>query len=197
MAQKIRKNKFENLRLSATGTSYFNPDVGNTEHNLDNVELGLKYANFTFEETGLLIGGGIELGLPTGDDDNGIGSDHVLEVEPFVDFGFKKNQYEIVGILGFGIPTNTNGEDEADWELGWNLSLLYHMTSKLKTLLEFDGESVYGGEEDEFDAINITPGIKFQATDNPNLEMGLGVSFPLSNDKDFHLHTILSLFYHF
>ena len=33
--------------------------------------------------------------------------------------------------------------------------------------------SVYGGEEDEFDAINITPGIKFQPTDNPNLEMGL------------------------
>ena len=113
------------------------------------------------------------------------------------------NGKSIMGVMmlaaskGSTVTIYTNGEDEADWELGWNLSLLYHMTSKLKTLLEFDGESVYGGEEDEFDGINITPGIKFQPTDNPNLEMGLGVSFPLTEDKDFHVQTILSLFYHF
>ena len=32
------------------------------ENNLDNVEVALKYANFTFQDKGVLLGGGIELG---------------------------------------------------------------------------------------------------------------------------------------
>jgi hypothetical protein len=82
------------------------------------VEIGLKYANFAFEDKDLLLGGGLENGLPTGDDDKGIGSDEVSEVEPFLDFGWKGNRTELVGFISFGLPIN-GGDEEVDWELGW------------------------------------------------------------------------------
>lgn len=63
--------------------------------------------------------------------------------------------------------------------------------------MEFDGGHVFGGEEDGFDVVNITPGIKVQPFDDPNLMVGVGVSLPLTDDKEFHAMPIVSVFYHF
>lgn len=177
--------------------TFLDSDEGQSTNRLDNVEVGLKYANFAFAEHGLLLGGGIELVLPTGNEEKGIGSDHVLEVEPFLDFGYKHDRLEIVGFTSFGLPQNENGEDEADLELGWNLSTLYHISPKFQVLLEFDGEHVYGGEEDGVNIVNVTPGIKVSPLDSSNLQIGIGVSVPLTDDKEFHARPILSVFYHF
>lgn len=177
--------------------TFLDPDEGVSTDRLDTVEVGIKYANFTFAEHGLLLGGGIEFGLPTGNEEMGIGSDHVLEIEPFVDFGYKRDRWEIVGFTSFGLPVNENDEDEADLELGWNLSVLYHLKPQLMTLLEFDGEHVFGGEEDGVDIINVTPGVKIQPFDDSSFQVGLGVSLPLTDDKEFHAKAILALFYHF
>ena len=130
---------------------------------LTNITPGLKFAPFKTQalkigagvsvpisddkEFDVRLGGGIEFGLPTGDDSKGIGSDHTLVVEPFLDCGYQLGHLETVGFLSFGIPTNTNSDDEADVELGWNLSLLYHVSARIEVLLEFDGERVFGGEE--------------------------------------------------
>ena len=177
--------------------TFLDPDEEEGTDRLDNVEVGIKYANFTFAEHGLLLGGGIEFGLPTGNEEKGIGSDHVLEVEPFVDFGYQRDRWEIVGFTSFGLPVNENDEDEADLELGWNLSVLYHLTPQIEALLEFDGEHVFGGEEDGIDVVNVTPGFKVQPFDDPNFQVGVGVSLPLTDDKEFHARLILSVFYHF
>jgi len=177
--------------------TFLDPDEGQSMDRLDNAEVGIKYANFAFAEHGLLLGGGIEFALPTGNEDKGIGSDHVLEIEPFLDFGYKYDLLEIVGFTSFGLPQNENGEDEADVEVGWNLSTLYHISPKVQALLEFDGEHVYGGEEDGVNIVNVTPGIKIRPFDSSDLQVGIGVSLPLTDDKEFHARPILSVFYHF
>ena len=50
---------------------------------LGNAEVALKFANYAFEHRGLLFGYGVEFGLPTGSEAAGIGSDHIVEFEPF------------------------------------------------------------------------------------------------------------------
>lgn len=177
--------------------TFLNPDERQSANRLDNAEIGLKYANFTFSEHGLLLGGGINFGLPTGNEEKNIGSDHILAVEPFLDFGYRHDRLEIVGFTSFGLRKNDNGEDEADLELGWNLSALYPVSPKLQVLVEFDGEHVSGGEEDGVNIVNVTPGIKIHPRNNPNLQVGLGVSLPFTDDKEFHAKSILSVFYHF
>ena len=180
-----------------TPYSFINPDGAPRHDRLDTVDIGLKYANFTFADQGLLLGGGIEFGLPTGSEEKGIGSDHILDFEPFLDFGWKVDDLETIGFLSFGIPLNQGPVNEANLELGWNLSLLYHLTDRIMPMLEFNGTRVFGGAEGGFDMVNITPGIKVQPMENPNLQVGFGVSLPLTDDRESDLQTVLSVFWHF
>jgi hypothetical protein len=45
--------------------------------------------------------------------------------------------------------------------------------------------------------IRIAPGIKVVPTANRDFKIGVGVSIPMSDDKEFDVQTILSVFYHF
>lgn len=173
------------------------PDEGSNATHSGTVEVGLKFANFAFAEQGLLLGYGIELGLPTGDDEKEIGSDHLFEFEPYFDFGLRRGDVEVVGFVSFGVPTNQADGEEVETELGYNLSALYHVTSRLAGLVELDGESALSGEEDGTSVVNITPGVKFRPFADSNLQVGVGVSFPVSGEREFDVQTILSLFYHF
>jgi len=167
-------------------------------HNLDNMEVALKLASFAFEDEGLLLGGDLEVGLPTGNSSNDIGSDRPVMLEPFVDFGLKKGDFELVGFLQFGFPENENeNADDPDWELGWNASLLYHATPRIEALIEFDGERVWGGEEDGETVAHVSPGLKLQPLDDSGFQIGTGISLPITNDEEFDLRWLLSVFYHF
>ena len=165
-------------------------------HNLDNMEVALKLASFAFEDEGLLLGGGLEVGLPTGNSSNDIGSDRLVMIEPFVDFGLKRAGFELVGFLKFGFPANENSDDP-DWELGWNASLLYHATPWLEPILEFDGERVWGGEEDGETVAHVSPGFKLKPLADSDFKIGTGISLPITNDEEFDLRWLLSVFYHF
>jgi hypothetical protein len=167
-----------------------------TLNRLNNIEVGIKYANFTFEETGLLLGGGIELGLPTGSDETGIGSSTIWEVEPFLDFGYKNAGFETVGFAKFGFPVN-GGEEEADFEFGWNLSLLYQITIYIEGLVEFSGERISGGREDGFSTTAVIPGIKIKPVQSINFKIGFGYIIPITDEKEINNGSILSVFYHF
>ncbi len=173
------------------------PDHESSERHLDTVEIAVKFASSAFSKRGLLLGGGLELGLPTGDSSKEIGSSHVLTVEPFLAFGLKRGNLEVIGFLSAGIPMNENGDNEADVELGWNTSLLYRLNPRVELLLEFLGEHVFGGEEGGHSAAVIAPGLKLAPTRDQNLKIGLGVSLPISNDKAFHALALFSVFYHF
>lgn len=178
--------------------TWSDPTDSPNERNLGNIDIGLKWASYAFEKHGLLVGGGIELVLPTGDDDVGIGNDHILKIEPFTDVGFKVDDFQIVGFLAFGIPTNDPDaeKDEEDLELEFSVAMLYQVLPRFAVGFEVTGESVVSGDDNET-VVNLTPVVKFQPSDDPNLEVGVGVSFPVSNDEDFESRVIASVFKHF
>ncbi len=178
--------------------TFTNPSDEPNENNFGDVEVAIKLASYALESHGLVIGGGIELVLPTGDDDKNIGNDHTLHIEPFITAGYKKDSLEVIASLGFGIPTNEPEaeKDEEDLELEFNLSVLYHFTPRIEGLIELDGSSVVSGHEEET-VVNLTPGIKVRPIESSNLIFGLGVSFPISNDKNFDSRVLLSMFCHF
>ena len=176
--------------------TFLNVDDGPDENNFNNIEVGLKLATFILEEYGVLLGGGIEFGLPTGNDRKGIGSDNIIEIEPFLDFGYKLQSFELVGFLSLGFPANEKGDQDEGNELGYNLSMLYHLGNIVEILLEFDGESVLNGEEDGESVLNIDPGIKVVPFKNKDLKFGFGAGFPLTDDEEFKYRLIGSIFYH-
>ena len=176
--------------------TFLNVEDGNNENNFNNIELGVKLATFILEEFGILLGGGLEFGLPTGNDRKGIGSDNIIEIEPFVDFGYKLQSFELVGFLSLGFPVNQKGDQDEGDEMGYNLSMLYHLGDVVEVLLEFDGETVLNGEEDGEFVLNIDPGIKVAPFKNKDLQLGFGVGFPLTDDEEFKYRLVGSIFYH-
>ncbi len=177
--------------------TFHNPEDESSSSHVGKIEINFKFANFAFEKTNLLVGYGIEFGLPTGDEEKGIGSDHIFEIEPYLSFGYKRRLIEIVAFTLFGIPTNQNEGEEVETELGYNISFLYKFLPHVKGIIEFDGETVLSGEEEGKTIVNITPGILLSPLRNDNLHVGLGVSFPVTDKEEFDFRTIVSIFYHF
>jgi len=190
-------NRHVSVEIDAPYT-WTDPTGSPNENNLGNVEISLKLASYAFEQHGVVVGGGIEFGLPTGDDDRGIGDDHVLEIEPFIDVGFKRDRVQVIAFLTFGIPTNEPGadKDEEDLELGFNLAFQYDFTPSIAGLFEIDASSVVSGDDNKT-VVNLIPGIKIQPTQDPSVQIGIGVSFPVSNDQEFDSRVIVSFFKHF
>lgn len=178
--------------------THVDPDMGSSETRLGDVSVGFKFACFEFEEHGVLLAAGVELGLPTGNEERGIGNDHVLEIEPWVGFGVKRERFEWIARVGVGLPTNQNGDKEADAELEWGTSFLFHIIDgKLAALVEIDGLDIYGEEEDGYDSVSITPGVRIYPFDNPDVSLGMGVRLPVTTDRDSHAQGIFTLFFHF
>ncbi len=125
------------------------------------------------------------MGLPTGKDRKGIGSDNIFEIEPFVDFGYKVRDLEVIGFPSLGFPVNQKGDQDEGDELGYNLAMLYHLGNSLEILLEFDGLTVLNGKEDGESVLNIDPGVKVAPFKNKDILIGVGAGFPLTEDKEF------------
>lgn len=175
---------------------FVSPAEGSQESALGNIGVALKLTNDGFAEHGVLLGYGIELGLPTGSDTKGIGSDHILTYEPYLDAGYKKDAVEVSGFARFGIPTRQKTGEEVDTEFEYNVSALYHASSHLQGLLEVDGARTLSGEETESVAF-LTPGVKYRPVAAGHLILGVGVRVPLSNMSESDIGTHFSAFYHF
>ncbi|MGB8511081.1 MAG: hypothetical protein WCD76_22105 [Pyrinomonadaceae bacterium] len=183
------------IEVNAPYTVHRENFPGENRQHTGNAEVALKFANFHFEEKGLLLGYGAEFGLPTGSDRKGIGSSHVFEVTPYVDMGYQRDRLQVVAFTSLSIPANQHkGEDEPK-ALGYNLSFLYQLPHHLEPLIELDGESALSGGEGT--AFNITPGFKFRPLKKRDFSIGLGTSFPLTHRKEFQNRIIVSAFYHF
>ena len=177
--------------------TFIDPEDGSSENHFNNIDIGLKLASFIFEQYGLLLGGGIEFGLPTGDDKEDIGSDHILDIEPFLSMGYKYDKLEFVSFLSLGFPVNQDDDEDESDEFGYNASLLYHLGDSLQVLVEIDGEVALNGEEDGESVLNIDPGIKIKPFSNKDIAIGFGAGFPVTEDESFDYRLIGSLFYHF
>lgn len=162
------------------------------ENHFDNVEISLKAASFAFEEKKILPVYGINFGLPTGNH-TGIGSSHVVEIEPFAGLGVMKGKFEFIGFGAFGFKANRNSTDDEGHEFNYQISSMYKFSPRFQGLLEFDGHNSLTGESSH--VFNVSPGFKFIPAEH--WQFGAGVGFPLTNDRDFQVRAIFSVFYHF
>lgn len=176
--------------------SVVDPEGGSSVSGLANLEVLFKFANDAFEEHGLLLGYGVEFGVPTGDDASGIGSDHIWEIEPLFNVGYKRGPIELVGFARFGIPFNQDAGDEIETDVAYDVSALAHLHRQVQGLLEFNGVTVLSGEEAGETATLLSPGLKFAPSARVPLFIGLGVRLPLS-DAELDTALLASLFYHF
>lgn len=168
-----------------------------TESSFDNLSIGLKLANFAFAESGLLLGYGVEVGLPTGDSEKGIGSDHIVELVPFLDIGYKRSRLELVSFAEFAIPTNQSEDEQVETELEYSFSSLYHFGDRLQGLVEFDGVTGLSGEEAGTTVFNVSPGVKYLFLRNRMLAFGVSAGLPLTDHREFDVRVLASVFYHF
>lgn len=162
---------------------------------LGNIEVAFKFASFAFEDAGILIGYGLEVGLPTGSPEKGIGSDREWELEPFLNAGIKRGPFELIGWARFGIPVNLPDGAEVENEFNYDISALVHAKPWLQVLLELNGQVAINGEEAGAGLASLSPGIKV-APFGPQLFLGLGGSIPLQEDE-INARVMFSAFYHF
>lgn len=170
------------------------PDAGPNVTGLGNLEIMLKFANYAFERSGLLLGYGLEVGIPSGNEAEGIGSDHLWELAPLLNFGLQRGRLELVGFARFGIPFNQRTGEEVETELAFDLSGLVHLSSRVQGLVELNGETVLSGAESGETVTRVSVGGKFAPSAGVPLFLGLGMRRSLSV-RGTELRA--SLFYHF
>ena len=175
---------------------FSSPDEGSSESNLGSAEVALKFANFAFENSGVLLGYGLEVGIPTGDSSKGIGDGHIWELEPFLNIGVKTGNVELVAWSRFGIPTNQRDDEEIETEIAYDFSMLYHFSPRVQGLVELNGHGGLSGEEVGEGIISLSPGIKLAPFAERSLFVGVGGSFPLG-EQELKAQVKLALFYHF
>jgi hypothetical protein len=171
-------------------------DGGSSESNFDVTEIALKLAMGLNSRS--LIGGGLELGLPTGDDGKNIGSNNELVVKPFLDVGIMSGLFEYIGVLGFEIPFNEDAAERSEKDLGleYNFSLAYWFADEVRGVFELDGELVAFGDDNEA-ILNASWGFIGSPIQGVPLELGVGLSMPVTRDRDFDQRGVISLAYEF
>jgi hypothetical protein len=172
------------------------PSGADASSRIGTVELAVKMANYAFAEHGVLVGYGMQLGLPTGSDSVGIGSDHQWDLGPFLAVGYKRGPIELVGRSAFGIPVNQAAGEEVETDLAYDFSGLYHVARRVEGMVELNGGVVLSGEAAGSNVVRLSPGVKVAPLSTDALFLGVGASFQLESDgADTQLR--ISAFYHF
>lgn len=176
--------------------AFLSPDEEESSSGIGNVEVAMKFANFAFEDHGILLGYGLAVGLPTGDADAGIGTDHTWELEPFLNAGISTGKWEVVAWARFGIPINQDDMEEVETEFHYDLAALYHASARLQLLAELNAGTGLSGAEAGEGSRAVGFGFKVAPHEGSSLMVGAGVSVPLGDDeRDARLK--ISVFRHF
>ncbi len=163
---------------------------------LGNIELSLKAATLVFGEDGVLLGGGLSAALPTGSDAKGIGSGHIVELEPFLDAGYKRNAFELVGFAILSSTFHRQAGEEAERSLTFNFSTLYHIQPRFEGMIEVLTTRALVGPESGVQQTSIAPGLKVYPFKNRGLMFGASVELGTGVVRDTR-GLLLSAFYHF
>lgn len=161
-----------------------------------NIELSLKAASLAFGDHGLLLGGGLSVALPTGSDAKGIGSTHIVELEPFLDAGYKRNALELVGFATLSSTFHRRAGDEAERNLTFDFSALYQMESRFEGLIEVTTTRALVGPESGSQQTFVAPGFKVYPFTNRRFMFGASLEIGTGVVRDTHV-LLLSGFYHF
>ncbi|MDP9204136.1 MAG: hypothetical protein M3P12_01610 [Gemmatimonadota bacterium] len=163
---------------------------------LGNIELSLKAASLAFGEHGLLLGGGLSAALPTGSDTKGIGSSHLVDLEPFIDAGYKRDALELVGFATLSSTFRRRAGEEAERDLTFDFSALYQIQPRLEGLIEVTTARALIGPESGSQQTFVAPGFKVYPFRTRKLMFGASVVFGTGVVHDMHA-LLLSGFYHF
>ncbi len=170
--------------------------AGERASGLGNIEVSLKAASLAFGERGLLIGGGLSAGLPTGSDKKAIGSAHIVELEPFLDAGYKRDEFELVGFALLSSTLHRRAGEEAGRNLSFDLSALFRIQSRLEGLIEVSTVRALTGVESGSQQTFIAPGFKVYPFTNRKLMFGASLELGTGAVRDTRA-LLVSGFYHF
>ena len=174
-----------------------NPDEGRFVSGVGSTEFAFKFASFHFEERGIVLAAGLEMGLPTGDDDKDIGSNNEVELEPFVTLGWKHDKFELISVFGYGMAVNRSKGEPFAPGFGFQLSTLYHIHNKVALLCEVLGETELRGEDRGTTTVEIAPGVKFKPWNSTPIEFGVNAVLPVTDTRELDWSVGFGLFYHF
>jgi hypothetical protein len=188
---------------------HFDPEAGA----FGETHIITKFANYAFEEQGLLLGYGLELGLPTGgahahggvhEHEEGQHAhadeepeEDIFEIAPFLNAGVMAGRWELVGWTIFSIPTNQGLQENVGTELRYNASALFHASPRIEALVEAHGQTGLSGRQTDRSVVNLAPGLRIHPLAQRNLALGAALSFPLTEDEAFDTRVLVSAFYHF
>ena len=170
--------------------------AGERASGLGNIELSLKAASLAFGEHGLLLGGGLSAALPTGSDVKGIGSSHLVELEPFLDAGYKRDALELVGFATLSSSFRRRSGEEAERSLTFDFATLCKIRSRLEGLIEVTTTRALIGPESGIQQTFVAPGFKVYPF--TNRKFMFGASFEIGTGVIHDAYALLlSGFYHF
>ena len=166
------------------------------ESGLGDIELSLKAASLAFGEQGLLIGGGLSAKLPTGSDTKGIGSSHLVKLEPFLDAGYKLERVELVGFATLSSTFNRRIGEAAERELAFDFSALTRVSSRIEGMIELTTARALVGTESGTQRTFLAPGLKIYPFPSRKVMLGASAEFGVGAVKTTRA-LLVSAFYHF
>jgi hypothetical protein len=173
------------------------PKSASTLSHLEDIELALKFANFAFAKHKVLLGYGVSLGFPTGNDLKGIGSGHIFSIDPFLNGGVMWRRWEWTAYFTFDIPTNQRQGEDLQTGLESRLTALYHVDRRWELLVEAGNSTEIGHTTARQKNYDIAEGIKLRPNPEKPWFLALGVRQPLGDNTEFKFQGMFSLFYHF
>ena len=160
------------------------------------MELSLKAASLAFGARGILFGGGLSVGIPTGSDVKEIGSSHIVEVEPFVDAAYKYDALELVGFARLSSAIHRRPGEDEERNLAFDFSVLYRLHPRVEGLIELTTERSLIATDIRAPQTSIAPGLKLYPF--ANKQIMFGASLELGTGAVHSRRTVLlSGFYHF
>jgi len=172
-------------------------ESGTTANAVGSGEIALKLASFAAASRGFLFGGGIALGVPTGNDRKAIGSGHIVEIEPYLDAGYKRGEAELVTFLSFSTTAHRRSDESREEEVALAVSGLYHLAERIESLLEFQASRSVAGDETGRQTVSAALGFKYHVGTVHHLVLGIGGRLPLRNERDSDHEVLVSALWHF
>ena len=166
-----------------------------SQSDFGNVVFGIKMQNDAFADDHVLIGYGLGLELPTGDSSKGIGSDDLYSLLPFYSIGYMEDSFQIITSGRFGLPLSSEEYDADDATFDFGTSFLYVVSDEFRPFIEIDGDVMLEGDHSGDTVVNLSPGFRYKIVEG--VDIGAGVSFPITSREHFDLRAISSLLFEF